>query len=157
MATAFAAVGIGMGIWDIVEGAQQIQGSKHALAYRSFANDFDMATNQLVALVDQPRQIMAHEEQRRAAEAAATLAAAQSKAQTEERAAEVDMARAEAVISRIDNFQRTLERQLLQHARGGNLVRNGDFSCARQQLGRRFNTIPRHGCDRRSIRTVCCR
>ena len=37
------------------------------------------------------------------------------------------MARAEAVISRIDNFQRTLERQLLQHARGGNLVRNGDF------------------------------
>jgi len=128
IASAFAAVGIGMGIWDIVEGAQQIQGSKHALAYRSFANEFDMTTNQIVAGVDAPKQIIAREEQRRAEEAATTLAAARQQAAAEEAAAAADGAAAGAVIARLGRFQQTLEVQLLQPARGGNRVQNGDFS-----------------------------
>lgn len=47
----FAALGIGFGIWDIVKGAEDIQGSKHARAYRAIAEENAKITDAMVPLV----------------------------------------------------------------------------------------------------------
>ena len=41
----FSVVGIGVGIWDIVEGAKDINGSEHADAYRKAAKELDEQTD----------------------------------------------------------------------------------------------------------------
>lgn len=41
----FSVVGIGFGIWDIVGGAKDINGSKHAEAYRKAAGELDQQTD----------------------------------------------------------------------------------------------------------------
>jgi len=127
LASAFAAIGIGMGIWDIVDGVNDIQGSKHALSYRSFANEYDLTTNQLLASLDEPRQLMAHEAQRLAAEAAQLLAEAKATGATMRAEADRHLGQAAAALTRLTAFQATLEQQLLQPSRAGNLVRGGDF------------------------------
>ena len=42
----FSVVGIGFGIWDIVGGARDINGSKHAVAYRKAAGELDKQTDE---------------------------------------------------------------------------------------------------------------
>lgn len=46
------AVGIGMGIWDVVEGAKDINGSEVAEAYRKFADDYEQQTGDLKGGID---------------------------------------------------------------------------------------------------------
>lgn len=48
---AFSVVGIAFGIWDIVEGAKDINGSKHAEAYRKAADDLDKQTGEYAGLL----------------------------------------------------------------------------------------------------------
>lgn len=43
---AFAVVGIGFGIWDIVTGSMDINESKHAVAYRNAADELDEQTSE---------------------------------------------------------------------------------------------------------------
>ena len=42
----FSVVGIGVGIWDIVGGVDDINGSEHAKAYRKAADELDQQTNE---------------------------------------------------------------------------------------------------------------
>lgn len=127
LASAFAAIGIGLGVWDIVDGARDIQGSRHALGYRSFANEYDLTTNQVLEALDGPRQLIAHEAERLATEAAQHLREATAAAAALTAAAAPAATRADAELVRLARFQGLLERQLRQPSRGGNLVRNGDF------------------------------
>lgn len=128
IATSFAAIGIGLGIWDIVDGVGDIMGSKHALAYRSFANEYDMATNQIATSLDEPRALMAADEARRAREAEAVLAEAQTKASTLAAETRAEVSAADAMLQRLGAFQTTLERQLLRpNPSHDSLVSNGVF------------------------------
>lgn len=49
---ALSVVGIGVGIWDIVEGANDINGSEHADAYRKAARDLDEQTDGFAELLE---------------------------------------------------------------------------------------------------------
>ena len=48
----FSVLGIGLGIWDIVGGAQDINGSEHAEAYRKAADEIDQQTESYVELLE---------------------------------------------------------------------------------------------------------
>lgn len=48
----FSVVGIGFGIWDIVSGAIDINGSEHAKAYRKAADELDQQTNEYEDLLN---------------------------------------------------------------------------------------------------------
>jgi len=50
---AMGVLGIGMGIWEVVEGAQDINGSEVAESYRKFADDYDEQTLEMKKAIDQ--------------------------------------------------------------------------------------------------------
>ena len=47
----FSVVGIGFGIWDIVGGAKDINGSEHAGAYRKAAKELDKQTDEYMKIL----------------------------------------------------------------------------------------------------------
>ena len=51
LSSVFSVVGIGFGIWDIVGGAQDINGSEHAEAYRKAADELDQQTEEYAELL----------------------------------------------------------------------------------------------------------
>ena len=54
----FAAFGIGFGIWDIVEGAKDINGSEIAKAYRDFADDYEENTDNLITGLEELSKLL---------------------------------------------------------------------------------------------------
>ena len=57
----FAAFGIGLGIWDIVKGVKDIKGSKIALAFREFADEYDKDTEKLLIGIEQLPKLIHHD------------------------------------------------------------------------------------------------
>ena len=55
---ALAAVGIGMGIWDIVSAVKDIRGSKIADAYRTFADQYDDYTENLISGIERLSELL---------------------------------------------------------------------------------------------------
>ena len=58
----FAAFGVGIGVWDVVKGAEDINGSDIANSYRDFALEYDEETKNLIVGIKELSLLLCHEQ-----------------------------------------------------------------------------------------------